>query len=186
MGRTRRARTTSTAAAIAFVAIIEGRLSSAGVGQGQAPAAPSQRLTIPYLANATKPTDLEFTAAECDLVSNGEQMACRFRQVFLTISAVDATSCVITTNGYDLTFRRETGARWISESAPAGDCGVVETTTLHDGGGTRWTMTIRTVATLRADMPECRAVSQEPEIHDWLSVKRKLPCTSVQPGAIER
>ena len=182
----RLARITGVTAAIALAAIVSGRLSSSGVAQGQAPDARSQRLTIPYLANATKPADLDFTAAECDVVSNGEQMVCRFRQVFLTIPSLDATTCVITTNGYERTFRLQTRARWVSESAPIGDCGVVETTTLVDGGGTRWTMTIRATATLRADQPECRAPSPEPEVYDWLGVKRKLPCTSIQPGAIER
>lgn len=173
-------------AVIAFVATVGGGPSSAGVARGQAAEARPQRLAIPYLANATKPADLDFTAAECDLVANGEEMDCRFRQVFLTTSGVDAMSCVITTNGYERIFRRQTGARWVSEGTPAGDCGVVETTTLEEGGGTRWTMTIRTAATLRADQPECRAATQAPEVYDWRGVKRKLPCTSIQPGAIER
>ncbi len=184
--RTRRARIVSVTAAIALVALVDGRPSSAGAVQGQSAEARPQRLTIPFLANATKPADLDFTAAECDLVSNGEQMVCRFRQVFLTVSGIDATTCVITTNGYERIFRRDTGARWVSESAPTGDCGVVETIALEDGGGTRWTMTVRTAGTLRADQQECRAASQEPEVYDWRGVKRKLPCTSIQPGAIER
>lgn len=184
--RTRRVRVAIVTVGIALVAIVEGMPSAAGAAQGQAAEAPRQQLTIPYLANKTKPADLDFTAAQCDIVSNGDQMDCRFRQVFLTTSSFDATTCVITTNGYERTFRRETGARWISKSAPIGDCGVVETTALEDGGGTHWTMTIRASATLRVDQPECRAASQEPEVYDWLSVKRKLPCTSIQPGAIER
>jgi hypothetical protein len=113
-------------------------------------------------------------------------MTCRFRQVFVTPSSLDAASCVITTHGYERTFGRETAALWVSESAPTGECGVVETTTLEDGGGTRWTMTIRAAATAGADQPACGAVPEEFEIHEWRGVKRRLPCTSIQPGAIER
>ena len=162
-------------------------LSSAGAAEAQATDVASQkRLTIPFLANKTKPADLDFAAAECDIVSNGQEMACTFRQVFLTTSSIDATTCVITTNGYERTFRRATPVRWVSASAPLGECGVVETTTLEDGGGTRWRMTIQATATSRTDQPECRAASPEPEVYDWLGMKRSLPCTSIQPGAIER
>jgi hypothetical protein len=172
--------------AVALVAIIGSRLSSTGVAVGQSAGDPRQRLTIPFLANATKRADLDFMAAECDLVANGAQMVCTFRQMFLTPSSIDATTCMITTNGYERTFRHETDVRWMSQSAPNGDCGVVETTTLEDGGGTRWVMTIRTTATRRTNQPECRAASPEPEVYDSLNMNRKLPCTSIQPGAIER
>jgi hypothetical protein len=171
--------------ALALLAIVGAGGSSANLAQGKAADRPLQRLAIPYLANVTKPEDLDFAAAECD-VSNDAQMTCRFRQVFLTPSSYDATTCVITTNGYERTFRRDTDARWVSTSVPTGSCGAVETTTLEDGGGTRWTMTIRAAATLRTDQPECRAVAQDLEVYDWTRVKRKLPCTSIQPGAIER
>jgi hypothetical protein len=182
----RRGRITRVTAAIALVATLRSTPSSGGGPQGQAAQAPPPPLTIPYLANATRPADLDFAAAQCDLVSNGEQMACRFRQVFLTTPSTDATSCVITTNGYERIFRRETATHWISESAPDGNCGIVESTTLEDGGGTHWTMTIRTAATLRVNQPECRGALAQPEVYDWRGVKRTLPCTSIQPGAIER
>jgi len=157
-----------------------------GASQSQSTDAPLRRVIIPYLANATKRGDLDFTAAECDIVSNGEEMACRFRQVFLTPSSVDPTTCMITTNGYQRIFRREASGRWVSRGSPEGDCGLVETTTLEDGGGTRWTMTIRTAVARRTDEPKCRAVTPEPEVYDWLDLKRALPCATVQPGAIER
>ena len=172
-------------AVVGLVVVLEGNDSSRGLPQG--PAAQGRpTLTIPYLSNTTRPADLDFTAAQCDQVQNGEMMTCRFRQVFLTTSSVDPTSCVITTNGYERMFRRETSTRWVSHSVPSGDCGVVETTTLEDGGGTRWVMTIRTAATLRLDRPECLAASRELEAYDWRNMKRNLPCTSIQPGAIER
>ena len=171
--------------ALGFVAIGQGSLSSAGAPQSSSVEARAP-LTIPFLANTRKPADLDFAAAECDVAENGERMTCRFRQVFLTTSAVDSASCVITTNGYERIFRRETSSRWVSQSAPSGACGVVETTTLEDGGGTRWTMTIQSATTVRSSQPECLAGSQEPDVYDWQNVKRKLPCTFIQPGAIER
>ena len=172
--------------AVALVLIVGARPSLAGAGQAQAFAAGGTRLTIPYLANATKPADLDFTAAECDITPTGEEMTCRFRQVFLTASPIDAAACMITTNGYERTFHRETPSRWSSTDVPVGPCQVVETTTLDDGGTTRWTMSIQTTARLRADTPECRAALRAPEVYDWHGVKRPLPCTSIQPGAIER
>ena len=177
---------TAALAGVALVLIVGARPSSAGAGHAQAFAAGATRLTIPYLANATKPADLDFTAAECDIATSGEEMICRFRQLFLTASPIDAAACVITTNGYERTFHRNTPSRWSSAGAPVGPCQVVETTTLEDGGSTRWTMSVQTAATLRADTPECRAALRAPEVYDWRSVKRPLPCTSIQPGAIER
>jgi hypothetical protein len=142
-------------------------------------------LAIPFLASASKPADLDFMAAECDVHANGERLACRVRQLFLTVSSIDATACVITTNGYEQTFTRAAAGRWASESAAEGECGIVTTTTLEDGGGTRWTMTMSTRATRHLDVPACRS-SAPPEVYDWRSVKRALPCSAIQPGAIER
>jgi hypothetical protein len=143
-------------------------------------------LTIPYLANATRPGDLDFAAARCDVTVDGARMDCRFRQVFLTISPIDPQSCLITTNGYEKAFRRESSRQWISVDEPVGECGVTETTVLEDGGGTRWTMTIRSGPTKRADEPRCRSEAQEPLVYSWRGLQRRLSCTSIQPGAIER
>lgn len=184
-GRINLARMATATIAVGLVMVVGGKPSSVVTGQAVTSAAGGASFTIPYLANATKPADLDFTAAECDAASNGEQMACRFRQVFLTPSLIDATACVITTNGYERTFRRETPTHWVSAEAPVGVCGLMETTTLEDGGATRWTMTLRTAATRGEDLPECRVALPTPEVYDWRSTKRPLPCTSVQPGAIE-
>ena len=173
-------------AGVGLVLVAGARPSSAGAGQTPASVEGGTRLTIPYLANATKPADLDFTAAECDIAPGGDEMTCRFRQVFLTRSPIDTAACVITTNGYERTFRRDTPSRWSSANAPVGACQVVETTMLEDGGSTRWTMSVQTAATLNADTPECRAALRAPEVYDWRGVKRALPCTSIQPGAIER
>ena len=62
----------------------------------------------------------------------------------------------------------------------------MDTTTLDDAGGIRWTMTVTRVATRNANQSSWLAVSAEPESYSWQKVKRKLPCTSIQPGAIER
>ena len=161
-------------------------VAAASLGFAQARPGEPQRLVIPYLANATKPDDLDFAAAQCDIAPGGEQMACRFRQVFLTIASIDPTTCILTSNGYEQTFRRESATRWVSTAAPGGECGIVDTTTLDDAGGIRWTMTVTRVATRNANQSSCLAVSAGPESYSWQKVKRKLPCTSIQPGAIER
>jgi hypothetical protein len=170
---------------LAGIVVAAALLSSAvGLAQDRRPE-PSRTVTIPFLANRTNPSDLDFMAAQCDVAPSGEEMVCRFRQVFLTISAIDSKSCVITTSGFDQTFRRVAAASWVSEGRPDGACGRVETATLEDGGGTRWTLTLRAAAT-RTEQPQCRAAAPELEIYDWTNVKRPLPCASIQPGAIER
>ena len=163
----------------ATVASSSGRAQTRGVAS-----AASTHLTIPYLAS-TKPGDIEFAAAECDVTQSGEQMTCRFRQVFVTIASIDTTACVITSNGYEQTFHRNLPTHWSSVSEPVGDCGIVESTTLEDGGGTRWTMTIETKPTRGGDRAECRA-AEPPAVYSWTDIKRTLPCTTIQPGSIER
>src|SRR6266581_842092 len=73
-------------------------------------ASPSH-VVIPFLANATKPTDLDFEGGECELAANGNRMSCTFQQVFLTTSAVAPDTCLITTNRYQREFRRDTASR---------------------------------------------------------------------------
>lgn len=184
----RAARLRRTGAAVALVAAATCAVAVTGRAQSSDGAAQAgvQRLTIPFLANATKPDDLDFEAAACDMAPGGQQMTCRFRQVFVTVASFDPTACVISTSGYERSFRLETPLRWVSIQAPDGDCGRVETTTLEDGGGTRWTMTIRQAATRNADRNECRAVAGSEEVFSWRGIKRRLPCATIQPGAIER
>lgn len=153
--------------------------------QGTAPPLPAH-FAIPYLANDTTPEALDFAAAECDAVRSGEQLDCRFRQVFLTKSPIDPQACVISSNGYDLSLRREAPARWVSAGDPTGECGLTEVTTLEDGGTTRWTMTIGRRATRNADRADCRAAAAAVETYSWRHIRRALPCTTIQPGAIER
>ncbi|MFN8064003.1 MAG: hypothetical protein U0P82_04340 [Vicinamibacterales bacterium] len=142
-------------------------------------------LTIPYLANETTPTDLDYAAAECDIAPDDRSMSCRFRQLFITVTTLDPTLCAVTTNGYELRLDRESRTRWIGRGEPEGECGVVETTTLDDEGGTRWTMRIRTNATRNLDRALCREAAAE-QLYDWKAMRRRLPCSTIQPGAIER
>lgn len=172
---------------IGIAVAVSGVLLHATAGQAQTrdelrPA--ERRVTIPYLARAG--TDIEFAAAECDIAADGAQMTCRFRQVFVTVASTDATACVITTNGYDQTFRRASSATWISSEGPDGPCGRLETTTLDDGGATQWTMTIESRATNGLERAECRASAPTRDVFSWRDVKRPLPCATIQPGAIER
>ena len=153
--------------------------------QPTSPPATATTVTIPYLANASEPAALDFLAAACDRAPDGARLDCRFRQVFVTPTSADPTSCAITTNGYEQTFRRQTDTRWVDTSPRQGDCPVTETTTLEDGGGTRWTLTIRTAATTR-DLPQCRGRADNELRYTSQNVRRALPCTSIQPGAIER
>jgi len=148
------------------------------------PARVETHVTIPYLSR--RGDAIEFAAAECDLTATGDAMTCRFRQVFVTLASLDATACVITTNGYEQTFRRQTATRWVSTEQPEGDCGLTEVTTLDDGGGTRWTMTVEKQATRHLERATCRAVAHDAAVYGWRDVKRRLPCLTIQPGAIER
>ncbi len=141
---------------------------------------------IPYLANDTTPDALDFAAAECDAVNGGERLDCRFRQVFVTTASIEPSACVISSNGYELSLRREAAARWSAAADPVGDCGLVEVTTLEDGGTTRWTMTLTHRATQNAERADCRAAAAAVDTYSWRNIRRRLPCTTIQPGAIER
>jgi hypothetical protein len=145
-----------------------------------------QRLTIPFLASVTRPAALEFEAASCDIAATGDRMACSFQQVFLTISRLDARTCLITTNRYERTFRKDTPTRWISAEDPVGECGIVDSATLDDGGGVKWTMTVRRVVTQKDAAASCRQLDDTVEVLSWEGLKRALPCTSIQPGDLSR
>src|SRR5437899_9023933 len=82
------------------------------LAQTPAPPRSPSHIVIPFLANATKPTGLDFEGAECDLDASGDRMTCAFQQVFLTTSPVVADTCLITTNSYDRVCRRESATRW--------------------------------------------------------------------------
>jgi hypothetical protein len=146
---------------------------------------PSSHVVIPFLASATRPDDLAFEGAECEVDGAGTTMDCEFQQVFLTTSDVAAGTCLITTNRYQLTFRRQSDARWVSAEEPAGECGLSNVVTLQDDGGVRWTMSIRRSAVSR-DAPACRALEDSTETLTWQNLRRPLPCRFVQPGGLSR
>ena len=156
--------------------------------QAPQPATPSlpPHFAIPYLANDTTPHAIDFAAAECDAVNGGERLDCRFRQLFVTIASLEPSACVISSNGYELSLRRDAPARWSSAAEPVGDCGLVDVTTLEDGGTTRWTMTIGHRATKNTERAYCRTAAAQTETYSWRNIRRTLPCTTIQPGAIER
>jgi hypothetical protein len=145
--------------------------------------APSSRLIIPSLANLSQPADLDFQAGECDVAPDGGTLECVFQQVFLTVALFDAQTCLVTTNRYARTFKKETDTRWVSREGPEGPCGVEDIATLVHGGGARWTLEMRRVVTRPS--PSCPSVP-EPEILSWQNVRRPVPCRYVQPGAMSR
>jgi hypothetical protein len=151
-----------------------------------APSASPSHVVIPFLANATKSTDLDFQGGECELDASGNRMACTFQQVFLTTSAVAPDTCLITTNRYERDFRRDTASRWTSTEGPEGICGLLDVATLQDDGGVRWTMEIHKVVTKKAASPTCQAYDTQSETLSWQNTRRPLPCRFVQPGGLSR
>ena len=144
------------------------------------------RITIPFLASTTRPDDLEFEGAECDVHSSGASMTCRFQQLFLTTSDVVPQTCLVTTNRYERIFKKQGPTRWISRAAAAGPCGLVEITTLQDEGGVRWTMEMRKEVTRKDAAPACRELEERADTRSWQNIRRPLPCAFVQPGGISR
>jgi hypothetical protein len=153
----------------------------------------SSHVVIPLLANATRPTDLDFQGGECELNANRTTMECVFQQAFLTTSSVAPDTCLITTNRYQRTFKRAdagpagpaaTSTRWVSTEGPTGDCGVLDVATLQYDGGIKWTMETKKVATKKD--ASCRALEAESETLSWQNLRRPLPCTFVQPGGLAK
>ena len=152
-------------------------------------------ITIPFLANATRPADLSFEGAECDIDQTGNTMACQFQQVFFTTSDFAPQTCLVTTNRYARTFAKQGpldekapggNTRWVSTEAPEGACGVAEITTLLDEGTVKWTMETRKLVTRKDAAPSCRDVDEQPETLSWQNLRRPLPCAFIQPGGITR
>jgi hypothetical protein len=154
--------------------------------QPSAVRAEREHVVIPFLANAGKPTDLNFEGGECDVDQSGNTMECQFQQVFLTTSSLAPLTCLITTSRYERTFQKQTGTRWVSREGPTGVCGTVEVTTLQDDGGVRWTMDTQRIVTMKDASPECQGVDERRETLSWQNIRRPLPCTFVQPGGISR
>jgi hypothetical protein len=145
---------------------------------------PQSHVVIPFLANATKPTALEFEGAECDVDASGNRMTCAFQQLFLTTSPVAPDTCLVTTNRYDRVFRRDSPNHWTSSEGPAGVCGLLDVATLQDDGGVRWTMEMKQEVTKKEASAACVTMKVQPEIFSWQNIRRPLPCKNVQPGGL--
>ena len=175
--------------------LILGSVTSAPVNGQPIQAPQAAHVTIPFLANATRPAELSYEGGECDIDQTGNTMACEFQQVFFTTSDIAPQTCLVTTNRYARTFTKQrplngeapaSGTRWVSREPPAGPCGVSAITTLHDGGTVKWTMETRKLVTRRDAAPFCRDVDERPETLSWQSLRRPLPCRFIQPGGISR
>jgi hypothetical protein len=169
---------------IAAICAVVAATLSAQSPLAQTPSTPRAHVTIPFLANATKPSALEFEGAECDLDASGDRMSCVFQQVFLTTSALAPDTCLVTTNRYERSFHRDSPTHWTSPSDPVGVCGVLDVATLQDDGGVRWTMELRTEVTKKDAGPVCRSVDVTRETFSWRDIRRSLPCKFVQPGGL--
>jgi len=143
----------------------------------------SSRIVI---ANLAKPGELDFEGGTCD--RTGDTMACTFQQVLLQ-NAAGSDTCLIVTNRYQLSFRRQTATRWVSNEGPNGACGLIEITTVEEdpnGGGVLWTMTSQKIVTNKNANDFCKAFDGEPrEDLTWKESKRPLPCKFIVPGLIQ-
>ena len=173
-------------AAGALVMLAAGIDRGASHAQGVVARPPASHVVIPFLANAAKASELEFEGAECEMAKNGNTMACTFQQVFLTMSPVVPDTCLITTNRYGRTFRRESPTRWVSSEGPEGPCGVRDVATLQDDGGVRWTLELRKVVTKKDGNASCRTIDTQAETFSWQDIRRPLPCKFVQPGGLSQ
>jgi len=148
-------------------------------------AAPSRsHVTIPFLANASRPGDLEFEGAECDIDAGGSRMTCAFQQLFLTTSPLAPDTCLVTTNRYDRVFHRDSPNHWTSNGGPEGVCGLVDVATLTDEGGVRWTMELKKEVTRKEGSVACLTMKPQAEVFSWQNIRRPLPCRNIQPGAL--
>jgi hypothetical protein len=150
----------------------------------QPPTPQPLHITIPFLANATKPADLEFEGAECVVDASGRRMTCAFQQLFLTTSPVTPDTCFVTTNSYERDFQRDSPNHWTSTEGPHGACGLLDVATLQDGGGVRWTLELKKTVTNKEASAACLTLDVRPETFSWQNVRRALPCKFVQPGAL--
>jgi hypothetical protein len=169
---------TSTTLAVVVVAL----LTRSAEAQGGT--SPQRHVTIPFLANASKPADLEYEAAECDIDADGSRMTCAFQQLFLTTSSLVDDTCLVTTNRYDRVFRLDSPSHWISTEGPEGACGLLDVATLTDGGGVKWTMELKKEVTLKEGSVACLTMKVPTEVFSWQNIRRHLPCRNIQPGAL--
>ena len=141
-------------------------------------------ITIPSLANASRPNDLDFTAGECDVDAARQDDGVRVPAGVLDVVATRHLHLPRHDEPLRAHVRaRERDALDRAARGPLDACGVLDIATLDNGGATRWTMELREEVT--AKDARCRAPAA-PEILSWQNVIRPLPCTRIQPGAMSR
>jgi len=155
------------------------RLTAFAVSDSDAP----ERVTIPFLATATKPSALEFEGGQCLLTGDRRAMTCEFQQVIVTTSSFAPDTCLVTTNRYERRFEQRSPSEWVSRDKPTDICGG-EVVTLRDEGAVRWTMEIRSMAKADKGTHVCRETDKPAETLSWQNVRRPLPCKYIQPGGI--
>jgi hypothetical protein len=178
------ARRTFTAVTLAMLTF--GISEKSSRAQAARPSPSPSHVVIPFLANATRSTDLDFEGGECELDASGNRMVCTFQQVFLTTTAVAPDTCMVTTNRYERVFRRDGPTRWVSTEGPVGVCEVLDVATLQDDGGVRWTLEMHKVVTKKDAAPACQTLDTQPETFSWQNIRRSLPCKFVQPGGLSQ
>jgi hypothetical protein len=151
--------------------------------------APSHVTLVP-MANMSKPGDLDFEGGGCDIDASGGTMTCSFQQVLLTPVRDDPTTCLITTNRYEQTFKKQDARRWTSTDDPEGPCGIVATTTLQQEANSlaalwRVTMSMRKIATNKnRDVARCGNVDETLEVLASTDARRPLSCTFVRGSSL--
>lgn len=161
-------------------------LALPAVVSSQAP----DHLVLSPMANMSRPGDLDFQGGSCDTDAAGDRMTCVFQQVVLTPAHGDPATCLIVTNRYSETFKKQDARRWVSSSDPEGICGVVTVTTLEqrDGGSpTFWNVTLSTqkVTTKKNAAPACGVEDEPPETLASTNARRELSCRFVSGSGIE-
>lgn len=147
-------------------------------------------IVLSPMANMSRPGALDFQGGSCDIDGAGDRMTCAFQQVVLTPAQGDPTTCLIVTNRYSETFKKQDARRWVSNSGPEGICGVVTVTTLEqrDGGSpTYWNVTLNTrkIVTNKNAAPSCAVQDDAPETLASTNARRELSCRSVSGSGIE-
>jgi hypothetical protein len=157
---------------------------------GASQAGPSH-ITIMPMANMSRPDDLDFQGGSCEIDAAGASMTCAFQQVLLTLAPNDPTTCLITTNRYQQTFKKQDARRWVSTEGPDA-CGVVAETTLQQDEkslAVYWRVAMNTRKTLankgRDVSSSCGSVDDAPETLASTDAGRPLSCKSVKASSLE-
>ena len=168
-----------------FVVVTTGVLAVAQANnrsEGTSAQHESKVVLIYTMANASKPSELDFQGGRCEIDQAGRSMMCQFEQVLIN-SSDDPQTCTIYTNHYERTFERQSATRWVSKAGPSGVCGVVDVTTLQRDPASEfnWTMETRKIVTNRGAAEACKMFDETPERLDTRNTKRPLSCKFVNP-----